>query len=104
MAQQSQDLSLILSILKAMTKLEIILKSRDITLPTKDQNSSITQLCLTLCNPMDCSTPDLPVRHQLPEFTQSHLHRVSDAIQASHPLLSPSLLAFNHSQHQDLFK
>ena len=87
-----------------MTKLESMLKSRDIDWPTKAQNSSITQLCLTLCSPMDCSMPDLPVHHQLPEFTQSNLHRVGDAIQASHPLSSPSPLAFNHSQHQDLFK
>ena len=50
---------------------------------------SLTQSCLTLCSPMDCSTPGLPVHHQLPEFTQTHVHRVSDAIQPSHPLLSP---------------
>ena len=48
------------------------------------------QSCPILCNPMNCSTPDLPVHHQLPEFTQTHAHRVSDAIQLSHPLLSPS--------------
>ena len=52
---------------------------------------------------MDCSTPGLPVHHQLPEFTQTHVHRVSDAIQPSHPLLSPSLPAFNLSQHQRSF-
>ena len=57
------------------------------------QFSSVTQLCLTLCNPMNHSTPGLPVHHQLPEFTQTHVHRVSDAIQPSHPLLSPSPLA-----------
>ena len=54
------------------------------------QFSSVTQLCLTLCNPMDCSTPGFPIHHQLPELTQTHVHRVSDAIQPSHPLLSPS--------------
>ena len=54
--------------------------------------SSVAQSCLTLCNPMNRSTPDLPVHHQLPEFTQTHVHRVSDAIQPSHPLSSPSLL------------
>ena len=59
--------------------------------------SSVTWLCPTLCNPMDCSTPDLPVHHQLPEFTQTHVHRVGDAIQPSHPLLSPSRPAFNLS-------
>ena len=53
--------------------------------------SSVAQLCLTLCNPMNCSTPGLPVHHQLPEFTETHVHRVSDAIQPSHPL-SPLLL------------
>ena len=51
-----------------------------------------TQSCPTLCNPMNCSTPDLPVHHQLPEFTQTHVHRVGDAIQTSHPLSSPSLI------------
>ena len=54
--------------------------------------SSVAQPCLTLCNPMDCSTPDIPVYHQLPEFTQTHVHRVRDAIQPSHPLSSPLLL------------
>ena len=55
-------------------------------------------------NSMDCSTPGLPVHHQLPEFTQTHVHRVSDAIQPFHPLLSPSPPTFNLSQHQSLFK
>ena len=68
------------------------------------QYSLVTQLCPTLCDPMDCSTPGLPVHHQLPEFTQTHVHRVGDAIQPSHPLSSPSLSAFNLSQHQDLFQ
>ena len=54
------------------------------------QFSSVVQLCRTLCDPMNCSTPGLPVHHQLPEFTQTHVHRVSDAIQPSHPLSSPS--------------
>ena len=57
-----------------------------------------------LCNPMDCSTPGLPVHHQLPEFTQTHVHRVGDAIQPSHPLSSPSPPAPNPSQHQTLFQ
>ena len=68
------------------------------------QFSSVTQLCPTLCDPMNRSTPGLPVHHQLPEFTQSHIHRVSDAIQPSHPLLSPSPPAPNPSQHQSLFQ
>ena len=67
------------------------------------QFSSVTQLCLTLCNPMNHSTPGLPVHHQLPEFTQTHVHRVGDAIQSSHPLASPSP-APNPSQHQSLFQ
>ena len=68
------------------------------------QFSSVAQLCLTLCNPMNCSTPGLPVHHQLPEFTQTHVRWVGDAIQPSHPLLSPSPSTFNLSQHQGLFK
>ena len=62
--------------------------------------SSVAQSCPTLCNPMNCSTPGLPVHHQLPEFTQTHVHRVSDVIQPSHPLSSPSPPAPNPSQHQ----
>ena len=68
------------------------------------QFSSVTQSCLTLCNPMECSTPGFPVHHQLPELTQTHVHQVSDAIQPSHPLSSPYPPAFNLSQHQGLFK
>ena len=64
----------------------------------------ITQWCPTHCDPMDCSTPGLPVHHQLPEFTQTHVRWVSDAIQPSHPLSSPSPLTFNLSQHQGVFK
>ena len=65
--------------------------------------SSVQSLSPTLCNPMDCSMPGFPVHHQLPEFTQIHVHWVGDAIQPSHPLLSPSP-AFNLSQYQGLFK
>ena len=68
------------------------------------QFSSVTQSCLTLCDPMDCSTPGLPVCHQLPKLNQSHVYWLSDAIQPSHPLSSPSPPAFNLSQHQGLFK
>ena len=68
------------------------------------QFSSVAQSCLTLCDPMDCSTPGLPVHHQLPEFTQTHVHGVGDAIQPSHPLSSPSLPTFSLSQRQGLFK
>ena len=66
--------------------------------------SSVTQSCPTLCDPMNCSTPGLPVHHQLPEFTQTHVHWVGDAIQPSHPLSSPSPPALNLSQHQALFQ
>ena len=68
------------------------------------QFSSVTQSCPTLCDPMNRSTPGLPVHHQLPEVTQTHVHRVSDAIQPSHPLSSPSPPAPNPSQHQSLFQ
>ena len=68
------------------------------------QFSSVSQLCPTLCDPMNCSMPGLPVHHQLPEFTQTHVHRVSDAIQPSHPLSSPSSPAFNLSQYQGVFQ
>ena len=68
------------------------------------QFSSVAQSCPTLCGPMNCSTPGLPVHHQLPEFTQTLIHRVGDAIQPSHPLSSPSPLAPNSSQHQSLFQ
>ena len=66
--------------------------------------SLVTQLCPTLCDPMDCSTPGFPVHHQLPELTQTHVHCVGDAIQPSHPLSSPSPPAFNIYQHQGLFQ
>ena len=67
------------------------------------QFSSCAQSCPTLCNPMDCSTPGFPVHHQLPEFTQIHIHWIRDAIQPSHPLLSPSPPDLNLSQHHGLF-
>ena len=68
------------------------------------QFTSVAQSCPTLCDPMNCSTPGLPVHHRLLEPTQTHVHWVGDAIQPSHPLSSPSPPAFNPSQHQDLFK
>ena len=93
---------------KVMTNLDRIFKSIDITLPTKvhlvssGQFSSVAQSCLTLCNPMNRSMPGLPVHHHLPEFTQTPVHRVSDAIQLCHPRSSPP--ASNPSQHQRLFQ
>ena len=78
-----------------------------LALVTQDQFSSVqsvAQSCPTLCNSMNRSTPGLPVHHQLPEFTQTHVHRVGDAIQPSHPLSFPSPPAPNPSQHQSLFQ
>ena len=72
----------------------------NITNIRSDQIRSVTQSCLTLCDPMNRSTPGLPVHHQLPECTQTHVHWVGDAIQPSYPLSSPSPLALNPSQHQ----
>ena len=68
------------------------------------QFSSVTQLCPTLCEPMDCSTPGYPVHHQLPELAQTHVYQVGDSIQPFYPLSSPSPPAFNLSQHQCLFQ
>ena len=68
------------------------------------QFSSVAQLCPILCNPMDCSIPGFPVHHELPKLTQTHVYWVGDAIQPSHPLLSPSPSVFNDSQNQGLFK
>ena len=79
---------------------------RALVLPSLMRNvqlSSVAQLCPTLCNPMDCSTSGLPVHHQLLQFNQTHVHLVSDAIQQSHPLSSPSPSPFNLSQHHGLF-
>ena len=73
-------------------------------LSRSDQIRSVAQSCPTLCDPMNRSTPGLPVHHQHPEFTETHIHRVSDAIQPSHPLSSPSPPAPNPSQHQSLFQ
>ena len=78
----------------------MLLKSKILSV----QFSSFAQSCLTLCDPMNHSTPGLPVHHQLPEFTQTHVHRVGDAIQPSHPQSSPSPPAPNPSQHQGLFQ
>ena len=68
------------------------------------QFSSVAQSCPTLCDPVDCSMPGFPVHHQLPELAQTHVCLVSDAIQSSHPLSSPSPPAFNLSQHWSLFQ
>ena len=68
------------------------------------QFSSVVQSCLTLCDPINHNTPGLPVHHKLPEVTQTHVHRVGDAIQPSHPLSSPSPPASKSSQYQGLFQ
>ena len=68
------------------------------------QFTSVAQSCPTLCDPMNHSTPGLPVHHQLPEFTQTHVHRVGEAIQPSHPLSSPSPPALNLFQYKGLFQ
>ena len=75
-----------------------------ITITIMYQFSSVARLCPTLCGPVDCSMPGFPVHLQLLEFTQTHVHRVGDAIQPSHPLSSPSPPTFNLSQYQGLFK
>ena len=89
----------------------LAIQSRDLSAGLQGKRSlaslqfgSVTQSCLTLCDPMNHSTPGLPVHHKLPEFTQTHVHRVGDAIQPSHPLSSPSPPAPNPSQHQGLFQ
>ena len=96
----------IISFSKDPTGTPVLEESKKITptFRTSQSVSSVTQLCPTLCDPMDCSMPGFPVHHQLPETTQTHDHRVGDAIQLFHPLLSPSPPAFNLSQHQGLFQ
>ena len=98
------------SVLMRWMKLEPIIQS-EVSQKEKHQYSissvqfsSVTQLCPTLCNPMNSSTPGLPVQHHLPEFTQTHVHRVGDAIQSSHLLSSPYPPAPSPSQHQSLFQ
>ena len=88
------------------TSVYSLLKRSDYSdhVPISVQFSSVAQSCPTLCDPMNCSMPGLPVHHHLLEFTQTHVHRVSDAIQPSHPLSSPSPPAPNSSQHHSLFQ
>ena len=88
----------------ALTRWTFIGKVMSLLFNILSQFSSFTQLFPTLCDPMNCSTSGLPVHHQLPEFAQTHAHRVGDAIQPSHPLSSPSPPAPNPSQHQGLFQ
>ena len=88
---------------EVLWQFQVVSETQKYFLIRSDQIRSVTQSCPTLCDPMNCSTPGLPVHHQLPESTQTHVHRVSDAIQPLHPLLSPSP-APNSSQHQSLFQ
>ena len=86
-----------------------LIYSTPVFIPTKSVHigfsfSSVTQSCPTLCDPMDCSTTGFSVHHQLPELAQTHVQKVGDIIQPSHPLSSPSPPAFNLSQHQGLFQ
>ena len=82
----------------------VYLTTLSMQITNKIQFSSVAQMCPKLCNPMDYSTPGFPVHHQLPELTQTHVHWIGNAIQPSHPLLSPSPPTFNLSQHQGLLK
>ena len=82
----------------------MVFKKKQNLLKSNTQFSSVTKSCPTLCDPMNRSTPGFPVHHQLPEFTQTHVHWVGDAIQPSHPLSSPSPPALNLSQHHCLFQ
>ena len=94
-----------LGLQKSLQMVTVAMKLKDTcSLEKSYQFSSVAQSCPTLCDPMNCSTPGLPVHHQLLEFTQTHVHWVSDAIQPSHPLSSPSPPAPNPSQHQSLFQ
>ena len=102
LTQESNPSPALLTLAGRFFTTELLWKAFPITQSV--QFSSVAQSCPTLCDPMNRSTPGLPVHHQLPEFTQTHLHRVGDAIQPSHPLSSPSPLAPNPSQHQSLFQ
>ena len=92
------------SLLAADNKSFLVLLFTSVVSFNSVQFSSVAQSCPTLCDPMNHSTPGLPVHHQLPEFTQTHVHQVRDAIQPSHPLSFPSPPALNPSLHQSLFQ
>ena len=98
------DVGNLISGSSAFSKSSLNIRKFSVHVLLKAQFSSVTQSCPTLCDPMNCSTPGLPIHHQLLEFTQTHVHQVGDAIQPSHPLSSPSPPAPNPSQHQSLFQ
>ena len=107
MAESDEELKSLLMKVKESEKVGLklnIQKIRSWHLVPSVQFSSVAQSCPTLCDPMNHSTPGLPVHHHLPEFTQTHIHRVGDAIQPSHPPLTPFPPAPNPSQHQRLFQ
>ena len=87
----------------ALTRQTFVDKVISLLFNMLSKESEVSQSCPTLCNPMNCSTAGLPVNHKIPEFTQTHVHWVGDAIQPSHPLFSPSPLALKLSQHQSVF-
>ena len=103
--RNSESLNYFEILIMIVWNLKIFLDTMDIlTVFSSVQFSSLAQSCLTLFDPMKRSTPGFPVHHHLPEFTQTHVHQIHDAIQPSHPLLSPSPPAPNPSQHQSLFQ
>ena len=107
MAESEEIKSLLMKVKEESEKvgLKLSIQKTKITASSPiSQFSSVAQSCLTLCDPMNRSTPGLPVYHKLPEFTQTHAHRVGDAIQPSHPLSCPSPPAPNPSQHHGLFQ
>ena len=107
MAESEEELkSLLLKAKEESEKagLKLIIQKTKIMASAPSQFISVTQSCPTLRDPMNRSTPGLPVHHHLPEFIHTHVHRVGDAIQPSHPLSSPSPPAPNLSQHQSLFQ
>ena len=109
MSESEELKSLLMTVKEESEKASLKLNIQKMNIMTSSPISSVQvislviQSCPALCDPMDCSTPGLPLHHQLPEFTQTHAHSVGDAIQQSHPLSSPSP-AFNLSQHQGLFQ
>ena len=104
-AKQHQDLTVVKTVSSLLPNSDLNWRVGKTTTPFSSvQFSSVAQSCPTLCDPMNRRTPGLPVHHHLPQFTQTHVHRVCDAIQPSHPWLSPSSPAPNPSQHQSLFQ
>ena len=87
-----------------LTSLQIILEETRYTYFHRVNSVQFSHSIMSLCDPMECSSPGFPAHHQLPELAQTHVHQVGDAIQPSHPLLSPSPPAFNLAQHQGLFQ